>query len=447
MGILEIVYPFIFYIYLNFIVIKLRVGGTNMSLSYLADLYRDTVSKMKNADRLNSESQPDVAYPTGFLTFDYMNGNVVYVNSEKLNFRYDAVGIVDGSVVYTIGRSGCGKTTFMFQAAGNIIRPYKSSCIYFDNAEGGMVDTRKQQLLKLHGEQISKKLIERNTGITAENVYERVKIIHDLKMENRESFEYDTGLYDSNGKKILKFEPTIYMLDSLAMLTPEKYTEEEELSGQMSATAAAKTNTTVFKRLIPLLKEANIIFMVINHITESVDINMFSKKQGMLSYLKPNERLGGGRAVVYVANLLIRLDDHSKLKESEGFGIAGSLVDVTVLKSRTAIAGSQVTLVFDFDNGFDTDLSLLYFLKQKKLVNGAGAFLYFGDRSDMKFAQKNFKTKLRTDPEFRKLVMETAIPALRELITDHGPAKEYCEDGDFDLSSAILSSINIQNAA
>lgn len=410
----------------------------------LAELFRQKVAKSKN-ENMKTESEPDVAYPTGFLTFDYLNGNVVHVKTDTMNFTYDSVGIIDGSMVYAIGRSGCGKTTLLLQWAGNIIRPFKSSCIYYDNAEGGVTDTRKVQLLKMHGEEISKRLIERNTGINAENVYERIKVIHDLKMENRSSFEYDTGKYDANGNKIYKLEPTIYLLDSLAMLTPEKYTDEEELSGQMSVTAAAKVNTTVFKRIIPMLKKANIIFMVVNHITESVDINPYAKQQGQLSYLKPNERLGGGRAVIYVANLLIRLDDHSKMKPEEGFGISGSLVDVTLLKSRTASAGSKVTLVFDYANGFDADLSLFYFLKQEKLVNGAGAYLYFGNRDDLKFAQKNFKSKLRTDSEFRQVVMETAIPALKRLINDAGETSD--EYDDFDLSAAILDSINQQIAA
>lgn len=412
----------------------------------LANLYRETVSKLKN-DKLKSEKEPDVAYPTGFLTFDYMNGNVVHVKRDGMDFQYDSVGIIDGSMVYAIGRSGCGKTTLLVQWAGNIIRPFKSSCIYYDNVEGGITDTRKIQLLKMTGDQMEERLIERNTGVNAENVYERVKIIHDLKMENRNSFEYDTGKYDSNGSRIIKFEPTVYLLDSLAMLTPEKYTDEEELSGQMSVTAAAKVNTTVFKRIIPMLKEANIIFMVVNHITESVEINPYAKSQGQLSYLKPGERLGGGRAVIYVANLLIRLDDHTKMKADEGLGIDGTLVDVTLLKSRTAASGSKVTLVFDYATGFDSELSLFYFLKQMKLVKGAGAFLYFGDRDDLKFAQKNFKMKLRTEPEFRETVMSVAIPALRSLINDSYVEPNTDSIEEFDLSAAILDSINSQQAA
>lgn len=410
-----------------------------MSLS-LASLFRDKVSKIKDP-RMSMETSPDYSYPTGFLTFDYMNGTVVHVKKNDMDFTYDSVGIVDGSMVTVIGRSGCGKTTWVVQSAANIARPFPHSCIYMDSLEGGIVETRISTLTKLYGDDFENRFISRNTGITAENFYERIKIIHDLKMENQDEFTYDTGAYSSTGEKIYKMVPTPYILDSLALLMPDKYTDEEELSGQMSATAAAKTNTSVFKKIVPLLKAANIILFVINHITEQVDISLFSKSQGQLSYLKQGERLGGGRAAIYVTNLLIRLDDHSKLKEDEGFGIEGTLVDFTLLKSRTAHAGSKVTLVFNYDTGFDPELSLLYFLKTQKLLGGAGAYLYLQNKPDMKFSQKQFKAKLRENEEFRQAFSECAAKALRLLITDI--SSDIVIDDGFDLVSNILQ----QNAA
>ena len=159
----------------------------------------------------------------------------------------------------------------------------------------------------------------------------------------------------------------------------------------MSSTAAAKTNASVFKRIVPLLKSANIMLFVINHITDAIKISMFDSKPAQLSYLKQGESLPGGKTPVYLSNLLIRFDDNTKLKESEGLKISGSIVDISLLKSRTSNVGKSVPLIFDFKNGFDRDLSLLQLLKDMKKVNGAGAYLYFGDRSDKKFSHKNFK--------------------------------------------------------
>ncbi len=409
-------------------------------MGLVESLFRTKMKTIKDP-RMSKESEPDFAYPTGFLTFDFMNGTVVHVKKDDMKFTYNSIGIVDGSMVTVIGRSSSGKTTWCVQTAGNIIRPFKSSCIWMDSVEGGIVDTRAQALLNMYGEKFKERWIPRNTGVTAENFYERIRYIHDLKMEVADQITHDTGTYTANGEKIYKMEPSVYILDSLAMLTPDKYTEEEELSGQMSVTAAAKVNTTVFKRIIPMLKSANIILFVVNHITENVDISPFSKSQGQLSYLKPGERLSGGRAAIYVTNLLVRLDDHSKMKSDEGLGIDGSLVDFTLLKSRTSAVGQKTTLVFNYSEGFDAELSLYYFLKTKKLVNGAGIGLYLGDRNDLKFSQKNLKTKLRENEEFRKVFISYCLQALQELIYD--PGVDESQENTFDLTSQILSQIQM----
>lgn len=409
-----------------------------MGTSLIGDLFRKKMKTIKDP-RMNKESEPDYAYPTGFLTFDYMNGTVVHVKKDDLQFTYNSIGIVDGSMVTVIGRSSSGKTTWCVQTAGNIIRNFKSSCVWMDSVEGGIVDTRAQMLLKLYGEDFKERWIPRNTGVTAENFYERVKYIHDIKLEQIDEITYDTGTYTASGERIYKLEPSVYILDSLAMLTPDKYTEEDELSGQMSVTAAAKVNTTVFKRIIPLLKAANIILFVVNHITEDVNITPFARTQGQLSYLKPGERLGGGRAAIYVTNLLVRLDDHSKMKSDEGLAIDGSLVDFTLLKSRTSAVGQKTTLVFNYKTGFDPELSLYYFLKTRKLINGAGIGLYIGDRNDLKFSQKQFKAKLRDNAEFRDVFIHYVLEELQKTIYD--PGIDEMEQNSLDITSMILNTI------
>ena len=407
-----------------------------MALS-ISDMFRAKMKSTKDP-RMFEEASADYAYPTGFLSFDYMNGTVVHVKKGDMKFQYNSLGIVDGSMVTVIGRSGCGKTTWCIQTAGNIIRPFKSSCVFMDSVEGGIVQERAQALLKIYGDEYAKRCISRNTGVTAENFYERIKSLHDVKLEAKDEITYDTGVLDSNGEKIYKMEPSVYILDSVAMLMPDKYTEEEELSGQMSVTAAAKTNTTVFKRIIPMLKTANIILFCINHITEQVSLTPYSAPQGQLAYLKPGERLGGGRAIIYLTNLLIRLDDHSKFKPEEGYKIDGCLVDFTLYKSRTAAAGSKCTLVFSYSEGFDPELSLHYFMKSRKKINGAGVGLYFGDRSDLKFSQATFKTKLRENPEFRENFIKCCLEELKTTIYDSENKKHNDEDG-FDLFNAMMN--------
>ena len=116
---------------------------------------------------------------------------------------------------------------------------------------------------------------------------------------------------------------------------------------------------------------------------------------------------------MYLSNLLVRFDDNTKLKEGEGMAIDGNFVDLTLVKSRTNASGKSATLVFDKKRGYDPDLSLFLMLKQENKLNGAGAFLYLGDRNDMKFSQKAFKEKLNI-PEFRAIFEDECRKCLME---------------------------------
>lgn len=406
----------------------------------LAEAFRKEALKHKDS-RFKEESKASVSYPTGFLNFDFMNGSVVHVKTDTKSFNYYSVGIQDGCFVMLIGRSGCGKTTWAVQTGANIIRHYKSACIFHDDIEGGITETRKELLTGFHGDELKVKYISRNTGVTAENFYERIKTIHDIKLENRAEYEYDTGCFDTNGERIFKLEPTVYILDSIALLMPAQYTEEEVLSGSMSATAAAKTNSMTFKRIIPMLKAANIILMGINHINKKIDINPMQRTKAQVSYLKQDESLPGGNTVIYLTNLLIRFDDNSKLKEDEAFGIAGNLVDITLIKSRNNRAGKSCTLLFDQNNGFDPELSLFIMLKNAKKINGAGAYLYIGDKSEYKFSQKTFKDKLKEIPELRQAFINEVMALLKEDLDSHDKIEEFV-DRDDSLSTDILSALN-----
>lgn len=382
-------------------------------MGLLADRFRAQMAKTK--DPRMEEAVADVMYPTGFLPFDFLNGYKVHVKSDTQDFWYSSVGIVDGSSTMVCGRSGSGKTTIALQMAANIVRPFPEATIFFDDIEGGSNATRRELLTHFTPEEAEQRIIYRNTAVSAENFYKRIASIYEIKMNNRADFEYDTGKLDSRGNKIYKLIPTVYILDSLAMLTPEKLTEEEELSGQMSTTATAKTNTAVFKRIVPKLKAANIILFTINHINDKIEVNAFTHTKSQVSFLKPGETLPGGKAALYLANNLIRVDDGAKLKETDGLGINGKIVDFEIIKSRTNAAGRSVPMVFDFTNGFDDILSLFMFLKSTGAII-TGATCYLRGHEDMKFRQRDFKNKLFNDPEFAKAFNEVARAELETLL-------------------------------
>lgn len=412
-------------------------------MSLLVENFRKKALKCKDK-RMSTEKNFDVGYPTGYLAFDFMNGVKVSVKNEQVNFTYNSIGIVDGSMVSCVGRSGCGKTTFVMQASGNIIRPYENSAIFHEDIEGGISDMRKRQLLGMSEEDFKERYICRNTGITTENFYERMKWIHDMKLENIEDYEYDTGLYDAAGERIFKLQPTVVILDSLAMLMPDDMADADELAGPMGAAAIARKNTQLIKRIIPMLKMAGIIFFVINHILP--DPSLLPKKT-QTAWLKQGERVSGGETAIYLANNFLRFDDRNKLSEDKEFGINGILVDILFVKSRTNNAGKTVSMVFDYAHGFDPELSLYLLLNEQGRIHGSGIGMFLHDRSDIKFSKKTFRTKLKENAEFQQIFYEECLDALEQLINttsvDVLEEKEY----NLDTTSVMLKMMRERQAA
>ena len=382
-------------------------------MGLLTSRFRAAMAKSK--DPRMAEAVADVMYPTGFLPFDFLNGYKVHVQAPNAkDYYYNSVGIVDGSSQMFIGRPGSGKTTIALQMAANIVRRFPEAVIFYDDIEGGSNATRRELLTHFSQEELDQRIIYRNAAVSAENFYKRIITIYDEKMDNKADYEYDTGLCDSRGNRIFKLIPTVYILDSLALLTPEKLTEEEELSGQMSTTGTAKTNTSVFKRIIPKLKAANIILFTINHINDKIEINAFTHSKAQIGYLKQGETLPGGKAALYLANNMIRVDDGAKLKASEGIGVDGKIVDFEIIKSRTNAAGRSVPMVFT-STGFDDIWSLYMFLKSSGGII-TGSTCYLRGHEDMKFRQKEFKEKLFSDPEFAKAFNQVAYEDLEKLL-------------------------------
>jgi len=402
--------------------------------SKLMNLFRDKMAKSKSSNI--KEANFDVMYPTGFLGIDYINGTCVHVKGNGMDMSYNSVGLMDGSSCTFISRSGTGKSTLVTQIIGNQLRQFPNSTAYIDDIEGSLPISRKEFLLGLSEEELNDRVFFRNTDITTENVYDNIRSIYDIKMENKAEFEYDTGLFDIYGNRIYKLVPTFYFIDSLALLMPDEVMQDDDLGSNMTGSSVAKQNTALVKKISQLLKGANIMLYTINHILDDIQIGFIPKPQ-QIAGLKQGERLPGGKTMLYLANNMFRLDEKGLLKESEGYGINGSIVDITIVKSRTNASRRSVPLIFDKSNGaFDNELSLLHLLKTEGYTAGAGKACYITTNPDAKFSLKTFKQDLRSNPELQVAFATAAKTVLEGLLSDT-KVQEKSEE-DFDINSMIL---------
>ena len=399
-------------------------------MALLSKQFREKVGKMKDV-RIKQEGGYDIAYPTGFDTIDFRNGSAYQGIKNGEPFTNYLLGFKDGSMNMIVGRSGCGKTTLAIQIAGNIARMFPEAVIYHDDIENGSTFSRRKQLVGMSDEEMDEKYIYRNSGITIENIYQRIKMIYETKMENYDDLCYNTGFYDANGDEIIKLVPTVYIIDSVASMTLEKYADVDEMMGQMSGPATARANKQLANMLLQILKPANIIVIFINHINDNVSLDIVPPKSA-LTFLSNKETLPGGKGIVYLQDSLIYLYDNKKFnvdKDSK-YNIDGTVVMANFLKSRNNKAGKAVPLIFDQEKGYDNELSILQYLNDSKLINGAGRGMYLGDdkeNKDAKFSNKTFKEKLHENEEFANLVMNTAVTSLSEMISYSDTGEEEKE--------------------
>ena len=376
-------------------------------MTLLSQAFREQVKQTKDISHIN-EMTYSVSYPTGFLNLDFANGYIQEVNGM---LKYE-LGLSDGSINMIISDSGVGKTTLCAQAATNICRNFKTSAVFYEQAEVGTNIQRIKNISGISGDnEFSERFVIRDAGITIESIYERVKMVHDIKVNNQSDYLYNTGMIDMRGNPIFKFEPTIFIVDSVKMVLSKKNAEADETSN-MTAATNAKANSEYYTKMVPLCREANIIMLLINHITTDINTGFLPKKSE-LAYLKQGEHISGGKSLTYIQNNIFRLDIKSKLKPEEGFGISGSIVNIDIVKSRTNKSNrARCFLVFDQDTGYDPDLSLLLLLKENKVLEGSGAYLKLPGY-DKKFSQKQFKEVLYSDPNFYNAFVITCLEYLK----------------------------------
>lgn len=382
----------------------------------LLDSFEKQMSKINRGKQ--QPSSGTIMYSTGFQNLDYLNAYWCHVNGNGKDYKYLLKGVPDGKTIEIIGRSGTGKTTLAIQMAANIVRPFTNGLIIHDDLEAATNDTRYEILTGFTEDELKNKYKHRDQGITVESFYRQFKEIHDIKMANREEFLYDTGFEDIYGNKIIKLEPTVYILDSIPLLMPEDVLVDDGLGTNMTGASVTKSTTTVLKRVVQMGIEANIILISINHIMDDVQIGPFQKKP-KISGLKPGERLPGGTVNGYLANTLLRVDDGTKLKPEESFGIDGFIGSIQTIKSRASGSLKTIPLTFSKDFGWNNELSMFQLIKNNDKLHGAGSYLYIGERDDIKFSQRNFLKTLNESPELQMELVKETYPLLNALVADY----------------------------
>lgn len=388
-------------------------------------------------DNLFEQSNSLVPYKTGLDLLDYRLGYKLVAKDmdENIIGNHDAIGVVGGSFITLIGKSGTAKTAMACKMAANIVKPYKNGLVIHFDLEGAMTLTRYRNLTNLTNKELSEHIILKSDRTYLENITDTIMAITQEKAKHKKDYTYTTEFKNEFGEKMDLYVPTVFVIDSIPQLSmkPEqkkvkakKGSGEEdymidniELGKNTYAMRVARDLTQFFKQYLSIIREYNITIISINHIHPKIQIdNPFAKSQAQVLYLKPDEQLPGGTATVYYANTIIKNVAVGTSKANiEEDGYAGFTVKSEIIKSRTNISGVSVPLVYDQNRGFSNERSLLYYAKEELgiLNGGRRNSRYIGDNKDVRFDELNFVEEFKR-PEVKQVLMDAVQPHLEAML-------------------------------
>lgn len=401
--------------------------------------------RKKDKNGLFLPAQTSVSYPTGFLPFDYRNGYKVQVlDTSKSSIKtYASIGVMGGTFVTIIGKSGVAKTTWCVQTAYNMIKDYGENAfvIHYD-LEQALNYTRIQNITGANPQDLTDRYILRQEKNYLEDIFDSIIAIANEKEADKKAFQYNTGLVDEFNNPITTYVPTVVLIDSIPSLA-SKDMDEEEMKGQTEAMRMAQKLKQFYKKLLPVIKTYNITVFTINHINSKVEMNAFTKTQPQVMYLKMDESVPGGTAPIYYANTFVKFVSAGKFN-TEDNGFDGFMVRAELLKSRSNKAGQSCNMIYNQATGFDPILTLYQYAEDEGLVDGRNPYRYFKGYEDAKFDSRKFRKDFNDNAKVREALMQTVVPRLESMLSYVNENEKGEKESAMDAISSFLKSQDME---
>jgi len=313
-----------------------------------------------------------------------------------------------------IGNTGTGKSSLAAQLAGNIIRPFRHATVIHYDCEQRTDISRIENLTRLHPSDFEDggRYILKSGAIGLDTIQESIVQIYAAKMKMKNEISYNTGQINEFGKEIIILEPTVVIVDSVKAVMNETFSidnakelaQAQELQSNTEGARSSKQIGGMIKDILPLCKEANIIIYFINHINVNMSMNAFIPPSKQQNFLKVDESIPGGKALLFYPFNIIKLiakpaDDFTE--DSDGF--KGHMVMVEPIKSSSNQSGNDsrgvsFEMVFSMKHGFVTLRSLIFYGKEKGIIEGNKNRMKFKDDPSFAFSLKEINREKEDKP-------------------------------------------------
>jgi RecA/RadA recombinase len=383
------------------------------------------LARLRETDKkgLFKKTQTAVSYRTGFSPFDYRNGYMIQVKdlSDRTVDEYASVGMMGGSFITIIGKPGTAKTTFAIQAAANIVRPFENAFVQHYDLERATTYTRVRNVTGFSTGDLDEKYVIKQEDAYIEDILAAILEICKKKEEGKEDFRYDTGLRDEFNEPIWAYVPTVFLLDSIPVMATRD-SEGAEMEGMTYANRVARALSQFYNRLIPVIKQYNIILIAVNHLKTKININPMQRTQPQLNYLAMDESIPGGFAPIYYANTLVKFTSKVGDKYSEEKnGFDGFEVRCDFLKSRTNKSGQFCDLIYNQTCGFDHIHTQFKFAQEHGLTEGKINKMWIAGHEKSTFDVRKLREMFMKDEKLRFALYDSTIPLLEKQLSRVDP--------------------------
>ena len=434
---------------------KVKTSVIEQNLPENADLMTILTFAVDDDSKCFSQNSViDYSYPTGIPLIDYRLGYEVVTKDDtgKVISKRTCLGLQAGTFNVLTGNTQTYKSTIGENMIGHIAKTNGGNVIHLD-PENRAVIQRIKNATRLPdswftGNNPRYKII--NGAIGFDTLQEIVADIWSRKMKMRSVLSVDTGLRDSHNNPIMLMPPTCLFLDSVSDVINKEYDSDNkkqldeltELRSNTYGMTSAKTLRGVISDILPMLKEANILFITIAHKNTNVSMNSFTPPKKQFQYGAHDEKVSGGKALEYgaslIGNFVAELSADSRYHiDTDGF--EGNTVIFEPIKSSTNESGNQKTglgyrLVIDKRMGSVDNLrSLVLYLNDLGRLKGNKAGFRVldtnGEVISEKFTWKNIYTDFEKDEVTYKTFMLVAKEELSKMISRvvDGESKSYAE--------------------
>ena len=385
----------------------------------------------------------DYCYSTGIAVIDYALGYKVNVRDANGNIIKQRIctGLQAGSFNVITGPTQSFKTTMGMQMCGNVGYGYGGNIIHLD-AENRLSLQRVKTLTRLPEDWFEGEFPRyqiKNGAIGYDTLQEFITEIYERKVRHKDILLKDTGEVDDHNRHIWLMPPTVVFLDSLSDVIAKEYDmrdkkewdRQKEMRSNTDGMQNAKTLKGVISDILPMMKEANIIFITIAHENANVAMTAFAGPKKQFQYGNKDVKISGGKSVEYNASALMTFtgeikDDSRYHIETDGFEgntILFEPTKVSTNESGNAKTGLGFRIVVDKRlNGADNIRTLVKFLEDKGRIKGDRrgykVLSEKGEEISDKFSWKNIYEDFEKDKKTYRIFMVTAKQELEKLLAD-----------------------------